>query len=124
MTAKNNRPGKTSAALKIVITRVFDALRELVWQAWTKPEHIKEWSAPRGFAIPVSEGDLRPGGAWRACMLAPDGARLLLGGIYREIIEHELLVFSHAWMDDDGKPGHETLAVSYTHLTLPTIYSV
>ena len=98
-----------AATPELVITRVFDAPRSLVFKAWTEPEHLVHWSAPRGFTITHSEGDLRPGGAWRACMRSPDGKDLWLGGEYREIIEPERLVFTHAWDGTDGKPGHETL---------------
>lgn len=94
---------------ELVITRVFDAPRELVWKAWTDPEMMKEWSAPRGFTLPVSEGDLRPSGAWRAQMRKEDGTELGLGGVYREITAPERLVFTHVWMDENGKPGPETV---------------
>jgi len=95
--------------LELLITRVFDAPRARVWQAWADPEQMKQWSAPRGFTIPVSEGELRPGGKWRACMRKPDGTDLWLGGVYREVIEPERMVFTHAWDDQNGKPGPETL---------------
>ncbi|HUQ18660.1 MAG TPA: SRPBCC domain-containing protein [Gemmatimonadaceae bacterium] len=54
---------------ELVITRTFDAPRELVFKAWTDPERIKQWLAPRGFKIPVAEGDLRSGGKWRQSMV-------------------------------------------------------
>lgn len=97
------------SAGELVITRVFDAPRELVWRAWTQPEHLRQWSAPHGFTIPVATGDLRPGGAFRTCMVSPDGVEHWLGGVYREVIPMERLVFSHAWDGDDGRPGHETI---------------
>ena len=93
---------------ELVITRTFDAPRELVFKAWTEPERIKQWLAPRGFKIPVAEGELRPGGKWRQSMVAPDGMQLWLGGVYKEIIPPERLVFTHAWDDPTGKPGPET----------------
>jgi uncharacterized protein YndB with AHSA1/START domain len=92
----------------LTLARVFDAPRRLVFQAWTQKEHLAKWSAPRGFTIPYLEGDLRPGGRWRCCMRAPEGHELWLSGVYREIVENELLVFTHAW-EEDGQPGHETL---------------
>ena len=98
---------KTVRDTELVINRTFDAPRDLVWKAWT--ERMDQWSAPRGFTIPVSEGDLRPGGAWRACMRTPDGKDLWLGGVYREIVEPERLVFTHAWNNESGQPGPETL---------------
>jgi len=93
---------------ELVITRTFDAPRELVFKAWTEPERIKQWLAPRGFKIPVAEGELRPGGKWRQSMVAPDGMQLWLGGVYKEINPPERLVFTHAWDDPTGKPGPET----------------
>lgn len=102
MDARSTKP-------ELVITRSFDAPRSLVFKAWTEAEHLVLWSAPRGFTITHSEGDLRPGGTWRACMRSPDGKDLWLGGVYREIVAPERLVFTHAWDGPDGKRGHETL---------------
>ena len=91
------------------IERRLAAPRELVFAAWTEPRHLRRWSAPHGFEIPVAEGELRPGGGWRAAMRAPDGTEHRLAGTYREIVAPERLVFTHAWLDDDGRPGPETL---------------
>jgi len=99
----------TEQGRELVITRVFDAPRELVWKAWTEPERLKQWSAPKGFTIPVAEGEMRPGGAWKSCMRKPDGTELWLAGVYQEIDEPRRLVFTHAWLDGNGKPGPETL---------------
>ena len=93
----------------LVITRVFDAPVGLVWQAWTQDEHLRRWSAPRGYAITQSEGDFRVGGAWRCCMRDPEGGEHWLGGTYREIVENKLLVMTHAWDDESGRPGPETI---------------
>ena len=90
----------------LVVTRVFDAPRRLLFRAWTRKEHLDRWCAPRGFTIPYSEGDLR---AWRCCMRAPDGVEHWLSGTYREVVEDGLLVFTHAWEDERGQRGHETL---------------
>ena len=62
-------PGKTRpkpAKGKLVLTRIFAAPRALVFAAWTEPGHLTQWSAPRGFTIPVNQGVLKPGGKWRA----------------------------------------------------------
>jgi len=59
---------------------VVDAPRRLVFEAWTRKEHLDQWLAPRGFTILYSEGDLRPGGTWRSCMVAPDGKKHPLSG--------------------------------------------
>jgi uncharacterized protein YndB with AHSA1/START domain len=100
----NNDPDRV-----LTLTRVFDAPRPLVFEAWTKKEYLDHWSAPHGFTIPSSEGDLRPGGTWRCIMRSPDGVEHQLGGVYREIVKDELLVFTHAWAGEDGRPGQETL---------------
>jgi uncharacterized protein YndB with AHSA1/START domain len=92
----------------LLIERVFDAPVSLVWKCFTEQEHLAKWSAPRGFTIPHGEGDLRPGGKWRVCMRAPEGHELWLRGVYRELVEHERIVMTHAW-EEDGVPGHETV---------------
>ncbi|HYN82904.1 MAG TPA: SRPBCC domain-containing protein [Gemmatimonadaceae bacterium] len=107
--AERNSDTVTANDRELVITRVFDAPRDLVWKAWTEPERIKQWSAPKGFTIPVAEGELRPGGAWKSCMRKPDGTDLWLAGVYREIEEPKRLVFTHAWLDEHGDPGPETV---------------
>lgn len=111
MAATTSSPTDSATAKdrELVIKRVFDAPRELVFKAWTDPEMLKQWSAPQGFTIPVAEGELKPGGKWRSMMRKPDGTELWLGGVYREIIPPERLVFTHAWDDKNGKPGHETV---------------
>jgi uncharacterized protein YndB with AHSA1/START domain len=96
MTARTSL-GKRSTKPELIITRILDAPRELVFKAWTEPERLVHWSCPHGFTLTHCAGDLRPGGAW-------------LGGVYREIVAPERLVFTHAWDDADGKPGHETVA--------------
>ena len=80
------------------------------FDAWTKKEHLDRWCAPHGFKIPFSEGDLRRGGAWRCLMIAPNGEKLPVHGVYREIVPDELLVFTHIWEEDDGTPEHETVS--------------
>jgi uncharacterized protein YndB with AHSA1/START domain len=94
---------------ELVITRVLDAPRGLVFKVWTQPEHVVRWLGPKGFSAPSCEMDLRPGGAWRACIRSPDGIDHRMQGVYREIVEPERLVFTFAWEDDQGVPGHQTL---------------
>lgn len=94
--------------IELVITRVFNAPRELVWKAWTDGETMSRWSAPHGFTIHHGERELRPGGAWRCGMRAPDGEDHWVGGVYREVTPPERLAFTHAW-EENGKRGHETL---------------
>jgi uncharacterized protein YndB with AHSA1/START domain len=94
----------------LVITRIFDAPPSAVFKAWRAPAAAKSWMGPRGFTATHVEGELRPGGAWRLCLRRDeDGKELWQGGVYREIVEPERLVFTFAWDDETGRPGHETL---------------
>jgi len=88
---------------EVTITRLFDAPRALVFQAWTDPRHLAQWWGPKGFSNPVCEADARPGGTWRIVMRAPDGTEYPGGGVYREIVEPERLVFTNIAFDQDGK---------------------
>lgn len=98
-----------AAERNLVITRVLAAPRDLVFKTWTERQHLVHWSAPRGFTITHCEGDARPGGSWRCCMQSPSGVDYWVGGVWREIVVPERLVFTHAWDDEDGRPGPETL---------------
>jgi uncharacterized protein YndB with AHSA1/START domain len=93
------------AGREIVLTRVFDAPRELVFQAWTDPKHVAQWWGPQGFTNPVCELDVRPGGAIRIVMRGPAGVEYPMTGVYREMVPPERLVFL-AVVDDDGANVH------------------
>lgn len=79
---------------EIVITRVFNAPRELVFKVWTDPQHIAQWWGPKGFTTRVTELDLRPGGKWRYVMIGPDGKEYPVKGVFREIVPLERIVTS------------------------------
>ena len=86
----------------VAITRVFDAPRGLVWQAWTDPKMLGEWFGPRGFTSSVLELDLRVSGAVRIVMHGPDGNDYPMKGVFREVVAPERLVFSNIAIDKDG----------------------
>ena len=92
------------------ITRVFDAPRERVWQAWTEAEHLKQWWGPKGFTVKQCKVDLRPGGMMHYCLRAPDGSDMWGKFAYREIVKPERLVFVNSFSDPKGgvtrHPGH------------------
>lgn len=96
--------------------RVFDAPRALVWRAWTSPETMVLWLGPVEWpAVHVSQ-DLRIGGEWRACLRSPDtGQDLWQGGVYREIVAPERLVFTFKWDEshEDGPPVHTLVTVVF-----------
>ena len=90
------------AAREIVLTRIFDAPRELVFQAWTDPVQIEQWWGPAGFHNETLAMDVRPGGTWRYIMHGPDGTAYDNRTVYREVVAPERLVYWHGWdVDDD-----------------------
>jgi len=88
---------------EIVLTRAFAAPRDLVWRAWTEPEHFARWMGPNGFATTVREMDVREGGTSRYTMRGPDGTDYPNRVRYREVVRPERLVYDH---DDDGAGEH------------------
>ena len=107
--AEKNNPSLQTTDRELLLTRVFDAPRSLVFKAWTEPERIKQWWGPRGAVTLSCELDFRPGGLWRTRAKGPDGGEFVSPSVFREIVEPERLVFTFAWEDADGKPKHETL---------------
>src|SRR5437879_6953424 len=100
---------KRSARHEVRITRIIDAPRARVFKMWTDPKHLAQWWGPKGFTNPVCELDLRVGGALRIVMRAPDGVDYPMGGLFREIVEPERLVFTATAEDDAGNPLLEAL---------------
>lgn len=98
-----------AAERELTMRRTFDAPRALVFRAWTEPQHLAQWSCPRGFTMIENRGELRVGGAFFAWMRSPQGEDHRMRGVYREIVAPERLVFTHAWLDARGAPGPETL---------------
>lgn len=117
----------TPSDREIVLTRLFDAPRRLVFEAMTKPEHIKRWwgCLGEGYSVPVCEVDLRPGGAWRFVNRHPKG-EAAFHGVYREIAAPERLVFTEIY---DPFPDAESVVTSVfteengkTRLTVTCLY--
>jgi uncharacterized protein YndB with AHSA1/START domain len=96
---------ESNACREIVTTRIFDAPRELVWKAWTEPEHIKQWWGPNGFTNTIHIMDVRPGGRWSHVMHGPDGTDYKNESVYREIVKPERIVYDHV-----SGPTHRTTA--------------
>jgi uncharacterized protein YndB with AHSA1/START domain len=125
MTAKANV--RQSANRDLTITRIINAPRELVFKAWTDPRHVAQWWGPKDFTNPVCEMDLRPGGAIRIVMRAPDDVDYPMTGVFREIVAPERLVFTNVAVDKEGNPLLEGLTTvtfaehnGKTKLTLQT----
>jgi uncharacterized protein YndB with AHSA1/START domain len=92
----------------LVLERVLDAPRELVWEAWTDPEHVKRWWAPRPYQTPECEMDLRPGGKFYTRMTGPDGFDFSGTGCFLEVVPGERVVWTSAlgegWRPNDLGP--------------------
>ncbi len=112
MNAKNDP--SMSAERELLITHLFKAPRALVFKAWSTPEHLAHWSGPHGFTTPHHSMDFRPGGAFRACLRAPDGSDHWVQGVYRDIVEPERLVFTHSWGDANGNSASPETVVTIT----------
>lgn len=98
------------AQRELVITRVFDAPRTAVYNAWADPEQMVKWLGPKGFTSKIIKMDARPGGAYRFYMRDPQGGDHWQQGVFREIVEFERIVQTYAWADAAGNPtGPETL---------------
>src|SRR5256886_8145495 len=80
-----NSAAAPAAERELIIRRTFDAPRALVFRVWTEPQHLAQWSCPRGFTMTENSGELRVGGAFAACMRSPEGSDHRLRGVYREI---------------------------------------
>jgi uncharacterized protein YndB with AHSA1/START domain len=109
MSAGKNRQNEELSVPDMVLTRLLDAPRELVFSVWTDPAQLREWWGPQGFTNPVCEVSPRSGGAMRIHMRAPDGTVYPMSGTYQEIVTPERIVFKSAALDANGQPLFEVL---------------
>ncbi len=106
--------GTVNETERMVVTRVFDAPRELVWKAWTDPKYIMQWWGPKGFTAPVCKMDFRVGGRLLCCMRSPDGQEFWNGVEYHEIVPHEKIVSTMYFSDPEGnKVGAEHYGIAH-----------
>lgn len=98
----------------LVMTRTFDAPRELVWTALTTPEHVVAWYGGHGFENPVCEMDVRPGGRWRHVMRTPDGVDVPIDLVFVEVKRPERLVWQRADHGEPRRGGHPTSVMTIT----------
>ncbi|HET7578975.1 MAG TPA: SRPBCC domain-containing protein [Bacillales bacterium] len=104
---KVNPSGNITSTVKersFTLERIFDAPRELIFKAFTKPEYVSRWWAPGSYTIPVCNIDLRPGGIWHYCMESPEGERHWAMSVYREIDDPERLVYTGCFADEEANP--------------------
>src|SRR4051812_23991288 len=88
--------------IDFVISRTFDAPRDLVWKAFTEPALMKQWWGPKGFTVIASNMDLRPGGTYHYGMRAPDGSAMWGKFVYQEISPPERMVLINSFSDEAG----------------------
>ena len=96
---------------EIVLTRVFDAPRDLVWEAFTQPELLKKWFGPRGWSLSVCDVDLRVGGGFRFVMRGPEGQEMGMRGVYRELSAPGRSVHVESF---DDYPGESVVTSVFT----------
>ncbi len=113
-TTRSNSPQNQTTTFpsetELLITRIIGAPRSLVYDAWTRPEHLQHWQGtPQGTTTSDQAADLKNGGEYRVTMHAPDGTMHRLRGVYHEVVPGRKLVFTHFWVDEKGNPDKETL---------------
>lgn len=97
----------TASDRDLVLTRIIDAPREALFRAWTDPDLLKQWFAPRPYTTPVAELDVRPGGRCLIVMRSPEGDEIPCPGVYLEVVENQRIVstdaYTSAW-EPSAKP--------------------
>ena len=96
-----------TAGRELLLTRIFNAPRALVWKAWTDPKHVMRWWGPKPFTSPACAIDFRVGGKFLFCMRSPEGQDFWTLGVYREIVPNERIVYADYFSDEKGNivPG-------------------
>ena len=93
----------------LTLERTFNAPIQLVWKAWTQPEHISQWWGPKGMDVKVVEHNFKVGGTWKYTMLMPDGNEFITEGVYQEIVEEQRIISTA-----DFKPMTEGVEIQAT----------
>lgn len=121
MTNSNQMLSRVEDDRVLVLERIFDAPRDLVFSMFKEPEHLQNWWGPRGWELPVCHMDFRPGGVWHYCMKCADrGQGQFFGmeswgkGMYKEIIEPEKIVYVDVFSDAEGQTNEDMPATEVT----------
>ncbi|MCW3083463.1 MAG: hypothetical protein JWP12_829 [Bacteroidetes bacterium] len=113
---------------ELVISRTLNAPRELVWKAWTSPEHLINWWGPTGFTNTFKEISIKPGGVWLFTMHGPDGTDYPNRIIFKEVVKPERLAYAHD-SGEDNDPQLFNVVVTFekagdkTNLTMKSIFA-
>src|SRR5262245_59269139 len=109
--AADARAGEAEADREVIITRTYGAPARLLFEAWSKPEHLKKWFGPVGWPVTMCDMDFRKRGKWRAAMTGPSGKQQTpFGGEYLEIVPNRRIVFSNGF----ELPGAERMIMTVT----------
>jgi uncharacterized protein YndB with AHSA1/START domain len=109
--ARNRSPAEPDADREFVIERSYDAPARLLFEAWSKPEHLMKWFGPVGWPLTLCEVDFRVGGKWRFAMTGSSGKQNMpFGGTYLEIVPNKKIVFDNTF----EAPGAETMIMTVT----------
>ncbi len=100
---------------EMIFSRVLNAPRELVFDAWTKPEHLAEWWGPNGFSLTTNSMEVKPGSKWDFMMHGPDGRNYPNRVVYIEVVKPERLVYKHTG-DGDTEDVKFHVTVSFEEL--------
>ncbi len=111
----------TTAQKPFVISRMFNAPRETVFDAFTRPEEMKKWWGPKGFTVIASKMDLRVGGTYHYGMRAPNGAAMWGLFVYREIVRPERVVWVNSFSDESGGVARHSMHLDWPLEMLSTI---
>lgn len=117
----------STADRELLMIREFQAPRELVWEAWTNPDHIVHWWGPNGFTNTIHEMNVKPGGVWRYIMHGPDGTDYPNRITFREVVKPKLLTYRHG-SDIENDPGEFEVTVNFeakgnaTELTMRMVF--
>ncbi|HEX4342172.1 MAG TPA: SRPBCC family protein, partial [Verrucomicrobiae bacterium] len=106
-------PKMLSTSPPFVITRTFDAPRELVWKAWTERDRLLEWFGPKGFKRVTASLDFKPGGIFHYCLQSPDGKEMWGKFVYREIVPPQKIVLINSFSDAKGGVTRHPFSASW-----------
>ena len=116
---KNSPTGP--AQPELVLTRVFDAPRDLVFKAWTEADRLAKWWGPKGFKVGITKLDLRPGGTFHYSMRSPNGDEMWGRFVYREITPPERIVFVNSFSDEKGGITRHPMSATWPLEVLNTL---
>jgi uncharacterized protein YndB with AHSA1/START domain len=125
---KIKTPASNTADREMVITRLINAPRELVWKAWTDPKHVVHWWGPNGFTNTIHEMNVKPGGVWRFMMHGPNGMDFPNKIVFNEVVKPERLAYTHS-SDDENDPNIFQTTITFedrdgkTWLTMRAVFT-